>query len=35
LEEEVKLAILKTATLIQKGQLEKNKKEYIRKYGDN
>ena len=35
LEEEVKLAILKTATLMQKGQLEKNKKEYIKKYGDN
>ena len=35
LEEEVKLAILKTATLMQKGQLEKNRKEYIRKYGDN
>ena len=35
LEEEVKLAILKTATLLQKGQLDKNRKEYIRKYGDN
>ena len=35
LEEEVKLAILKTATLIEKGQLEKNRKEYIKKYGDN
>ena len=35
LEEEVKLAILKTATLMQKGLLEKNRKEYIRKYGDN
>jgi len=35
LEEEVKLAILKTATLIQKGLLEKNRKEYIKKYGDN
>ena len=35
LEEEVKLAILKTATLMQKGQLKKNRKEYIRKYGDN
>ena len=34
LEEEIKLAILKTATLIQKGQFEKNRKEYIRKYGD-
>lgn len=35
LEEEVKLAILKTATLIKKGQLKKNRKEYIKKYGDN
>ena len=35
LEEEVKLAILKTATLLEKGQYEKNRKEYIRKYGDN
>ena len=35
LEEEVKLAILKTATLIKKGKLEQNRKEYIRKYGDN
>ena len=35
LEEEIKLAILKTATLLQKGLLEKNRKEYIRKYGDN
>ena len=35
LEEEVKLAILKTATLLQKGQFEKNRKEYIKKYGDN
>ena len=35
LEEEVKLAILKTATLIQKGHLEKNRKEYIKKYGYN
>ena len=35
LEEEVKLAILKTATLIQKGKLEKNREEYIKKYGDN
>jgi len=35
LEEEVKLAILKTATLLAKGQLESNRKEYIRKYGDN
>ena len=35
LEEEVKLAILKTATLLEKGKYEKNKKEYIKKYGDN
>ena len=35
LEEEVKLAILKTATLLQKGQYETKRKEYIRKYGDN
>ena len=35
LEEEVKLAILKTATLLEKGKYEKNKKEYIRKYGEN
>ena len=35
LEEEVKLAILKTATLLQKGKLKKNKEEYIKKYGDN
>ena len=35
LEEEVKLAILKTATLLEKGQYEKNRKEYIKKYGDN
>ncbi len=35
LEEEVKLAILKTATLMEKGQLDKNREEYIRKYGDN
>ncbi len=34
LEEEVKLAILKTATLLQKGKYEKNKEEYIKKYGD-
>ena len=34
LEEEVKLAILKTATLLKKGKYEKNRKEYIRKYGD-
>ena len=35
LEEEVKLAILKTATLLEKGQYEKKRKEHIRKYGDN
>ena len=35
LEEEVKLAILKTATLLEKGKYEKTRKEYIRKYGDN
>jgi hypothetical protein len=35
LEEEIKLAILKTATLLEKGKYEENKKEYIRKYGDN
>ena len=35
LEEEVKLAILKTATLLEKGKYEENRKEYIRKYGDN
>ena len=34
LEEEVKLAILKTATLLEKGKYEKNRKEYIKKYGD-
>ena len=34
LEEEVKLAILKTATLLEKGKYETNKKEYIKKYGD-
>ena len=34
LEEEVKLAILKTATLLEKGQYEKNREEYIKKYGD-
>ena len=34
LEEEVKLAILKTATLLEKGKYEKNKEEYIKKYGD-
>jgi len=35
LEEEVKLAILKTATLLEKGKYEKKREEYIRKYGDN
>ena len=35
LEEEVKLAILKTATLLEKGKYETNRKEYIKKYGDN
>ena len=35
LEEEVKLAILKTATLLEKGKYEKRKKEHIKKYGDN
>tara|TARA_B100000686_G_scaffold328638_1_gene388823 strand:- start:1041 stop:1601 length:561 start_codon:yes stop_codon:yes gene_type:complete len=35
LEEEVKLAILKTATLLEKGKYDKSRKEYIRKYGDN
>ena len=34
LEEEVKLAILKTATLIEKGKWDKNRKEYIKKFGD-
>ena len=34
LEEEVKLAILKTATLLEKGKYEKNREEYIKKYGD-
>jgi hypothetical protein len=34
LEEEVKLAILKTATLLEKGKYEKSKKEHIKKYGD-
>ena len=34
LEEEVKLAILKTATLLQKGEYKKNREEYIKKYGD-
>ena len=35
LEEEVKLAILKTATLLEKGKYEKTRKEHIKKYGDN
>jgi|TARA_B100001964_G_C14169204_1_gene570626 hypothetical protein len=35
LEEEIKLAILKTATLLEKGKYKKNKEEYIRKYGEN
>ena len=35
LEEEIKLAILKTATLLEKVKYEKRKEEYIRKYGDN
>ena len=34
LEEEIKLAILKTATLLEKGKYEKNREEYIKKYGD-
>ena len=34
LEEEVKLAILKTATLLEKGKYQKNREEYIKKYGD-
>ena len=34
LEEEVKLAILNTATLLEKGQYEKHSEEYIKKYGD-
>lgn len=34
LEEEIKLAILKTATLLEKGKYEKNRKDYIKKYGD-
>ena len=32
--EEIKLAILKTATLLEKGKYEKNRKEHIKKYGD-
>ena len=35
LEEEVKLAILKTATLLEKGKYEKNRKEYKKKRGKN
>ena len=35
LEEEVKLAILKTATLLEKGKYEKNREEYIKKHGAN
>ena len=34
LEDEVKLAILKTATLLEKGKYKKNREEYIKKYGD-
>ncbi len=34
LEEEVKLAILKTATLLEKGKYKKNQEEYIKKYGE-
>jgi len=34
LEEEVKLAILKTATLLEKGKYKKNREEYIEKFGD-
>ena len=34
LEEEVKLAILKTAALLEKGKYQKNKEEYTKKYGD-
>ena len=32
--EEIKLAILKTATLLEKGKYKKNREEYIKKYGD-
>ena len=35
LEEEVKLAILKTATLLEKGKYEKNREEYKKKRGKN
>jgi hypothetical protein len=34
LEEEVKLAILKTATLLEKGKYKKNQEKYIKKYGE-
>ena len=34
LEEEIKLAILKTATLLEKGKYKKNREEYIKKWGD-
>ena len=34
LEEEVKLAILKTATLLEQGKYQKNREEYIKKHGD-
>ena len=33
LEEEVKLAILKTATLLEKGKYEQNREDYKKKYG--
>ena len=32
--EEIKLAILKTATLLEKGKFEENRKKYKKKYGD-
>ena len=35
LEEEVKLAILKTATLLEKGKYERNREEYKKKRGKN
>ena len=35
LEEEVKLAILKTATLLEKGKYERSRKEYKKKRGEN
>ena len=34
LEEEIKLAILKTATLLEKGKFEDNRKKYKKKYGE-